>query len=261
MKRKSSEQGNAQKRIVAFIGSPVKESKEELVALGTELQKFNIALDVVNFGEEEQNTEKLEALVSAANSENNSRLVTVPQGPHILSDMILKSPIVLGNERAAEVAAQGGNQFEFGVDPTVDPELAMALKLSMEEENKRQQKAQQPASQPTTSAPSQQAPAQPQQAQQQDDDDIDMDDEDAINRAIAMSLLPENQQRSDAPQPMDEDDEDLKLALALSKQNNKSEDMTDVLEDDKFLNDAISSLGANPDEVLKKKKEDEDKKK
>ena len=64
--------------------------------------------------------------------------LAVPPGPHLLSSMILNSP-VLANDRgipdelAATVpggvgSAAGGagtSQFEFGVDPTLDPELAM----------------------------------------------------------------------------------------------------------------------------------------
>jgi 26S proteasome regulatory subunit N10 len=64
--------------------------------------------------------------------------LAVPPGPHLLSSMILNSPI-LANDRgipdelaAAGPGAVGGaasgagtSQFEFGVDPSLDPELAM----------------------------------------------------------------------------------------------------------------------------------------
>jgi 26S proteasome regulatory subunit N10 len=64
--------------------------------------------------------------------------LAVPPGPHLLSSMILNSP-VLANDRgipddlaAAGPGAVGGtsggagtSQFEFGVDPSLDPELAM----------------------------------------------------------------------------------------------------------------------------------------
>lgn len=60
-------------RIVLFIGSPIRAetSKEELVALGKKLKKNNVALDVVSFGEEEENREKLEALVGGVESGEN----------------------------------------------------------------------------------------------------------------------------------------------------------------------------------------------
>lgn len=47
------------------------ESREELIALGKRLKKASIAVDVVNFGEENLNTEKLEDFLSAVNSRDN----------------------------------------------------------------------------------------------------------------------------------------------------------------------------------------------
>lgn len=34
----------------------------------------------------------------------------------------------------------GGNDFEFGIDPSIDPELALALRMSMDEEKARVEK-------------------------------------------------------------------------------------------------------------------------
>ena len=51
----------------------------------------------------------------------SSHLVSVPPGPHILSDVLLSSTVVAG-ENGAPV---GGAGFEFGVDPSMDPELAL----------------------------------------------------------------------------------------------------------------------------------------
>lgn len=42
---------------------------------------------------------------------------------------------------AAAAAADGVSGFEFGVDPNLDPELALALRVSMEEERARQEAA------------------------------------------------------------------------------------------------------------------------
>lgn len=38
-------------------------------------------------------------------------------------------------------AGEAGGGFEFGVDPTMDPELVMALRVSMQEERARQEAA------------------------------------------------------------------------------------------------------------------------
>ena len=51
-----------------------------------------------------------------------SRLVSVPPGP-ILSDALISSPVVVGEDGAGAVDLGGG--FEFGVDPNADPELAL----------------------------------------------------------------------------------------------------------------------------------------
>lgn len=63
--------------------------------------------------------------------------LAVPPGPHLLSSVVINSP-VLASDRGIpdELAAVPGgvgagsttggpSQFEFGVDPSLDPELAM----------------------------------------------------------------------------------------------------------------------------------------
>jgi hypothetical protein len=55
-----------------------------------------------------------------------SHLVTIPPGPHILSDILISSPIIAGEDGVpAGFTAGGGSNFEFGVDPNLDPELAL----------------------------------------------------------------------------------------------------------------------------------------
>ena len=53
----------------------------------------------------------------------------MPAGPQLLSDIILTSPVLQeeGGDSGAGPSGSGGggNQFEFGVDPSMDPELAM----------------------------------------------------------------------------------------------------------------------------------------
>jgi 26S proteasome regulatory subunit N10 len=68
-------------------------------------------------------------------------MVSIPPGPHLLSDMLISSPILAGDHGmgipdeamgdagigAGPSGAAGGSGagFEFGVDPSLDPELAM----------------------------------------------------------------------------------------------------------------------------------------
>ena len=142
---------NQRQRIVAFIGSPLAEEEKALVKVAKKLKKNNVSIDIVSFGEEaaQQNAEKLESFLNAANSNDQSHLVTVPPGT-ILSDILLSTPVFMGDSDdggsgagagGSGGGAGGGNDFEFGVDPNLDPELALALRVSMEEERARQEAA------------------------------------------------------------------------------------------------------------------------
>lgn len=137
-------------RIICFVGSPIAEDEKTLVKLAKKMKKNNIAVDFVNFGEiESENTSKLQAFIDAINSSENSHLATIPPGPHLLSDLLITTPIL--NEGAGMSGGEGGSGgdgagqlggFEFGVDPSLDPELALALRMSMEEEKARVEKEQ-----------------------------------------------------------------------------------------------------------------------
>ncbi|WVZ60044.1 hypothetical protein U9M48_010114 [Paspalum notatum var. saurae] len=194
-------------RIVAFVGSPVRHGKKALETIGKSLKKNNVALDVVDFGESgDGKPEKLEALVAAANSggEHASRIVHVPPPPgeegDALADVLLSTPIFTGEEgtsgsgfavsAAAAVAAAAG--FEFGVDPNVDPELALALRLSMEEERARQEAAAKRAAEEEAAAgnrgSSSNSDSVMAEAEPAASDAADEDDDDLLREALAMSM-------------------------------------------------------------------------
>lgn len=111
--------------------------QDKLVKIAKKLKKNNVAVDIVSFGAEEENQEKLEAFHQAVNSNGNSNFVSVPPGP-VLSDVLIGSPIFQGEGGAAYgfggggggggAAGAGAEGFEFGVDPNMDPELALALR-------------------------------------------------------------------------------------------------------------------------------------
>ena len=50
--------------------------QESLVKIAKKLKKNNVAVDIVSFGSEEDNTEKLDAFLEAVNSGDNSHLVS-----------------------------------------------------------------------------------------------------------------------------------------------------------------------------------------
>ncbi|XP_027767179.1 26S proteasome non-ATPase regulatory subunit 4, partial [Empidonax traillii] len=86
----------------------------------------------------EANTDKLTSFINALNGKDGSgsHLVTVPPGPS-LADALISSPILAGEGGA--MLGLGASDFEFGVDPSADPELALALRVSMEEQRQRQE--------------------------------------------------------------------------------------------------------------------------
>ena len=108
------------------------------------MKKNNISIDFVVFGDlEPENTKKLEAFNENIKGGDGSHLAIIPPGPSLLSDTLISTPII-GGEQAPRrdngvdgVPETGGGNFEFGVDPQTDPELALALQMSMQEENQR----------------------------------------------------------------------------------------------------------------------------
>lgn len=62
-----------------------------------------------------------------------SNIVTIPPGTSMLSEVLSRTPIVRGADAGNDNAGGGGGGGGFDwVDPEVDPELALALRLSME---------------------------------------------------------------------------------------------------------------------------------
>lgn len=132
---KHRENKNQRQRVVVFVGSPLDDTQEELVKLGKKLRKNNVLIDIVTFGDEGMaNDEKLGALIEAAGG-GESHLVSVPAGPHLLSDVIQQSPILYDGERDAGGGGGGGDD-DF--DASMDPELAMALRMSLQEAQERE---------------------------------------------------------------------------------------------------------------------------
>ncbi|CAE6487437.1 unnamed protein product [Rhizoctonia solani] len=186
---------NQRQRIIVFLGSPLDTDEKSLVRLAKKLKKNNVAVDVVSFGEEDLNDALLRVFVDTLNSSDNRQvcyhLLSIPSGANMLiSDAILSSPILAGDDGVPPGAmggeASGSNQFEFGVDPSLDPELAMALRISMEEERARQA---------VTGTSGAAAPSLPQ---------------------VPESVEPTSQAAQETVPSMDEDEEDALLAQALA---------------------------------------------
>jgi 26S proteasome regulatory subunit N10 len=253
-----------------------------MVDLAKKLKKNGVSVDIINFGEADLNREKLEAFMAAINNKDNSHLVNIPPGPYVLSDVLVSSPILAAGNLTPRLnpltssdmtfptgttgESSGAPTGEFGgIDPNLDPELAMAIKLSMEEERARLGKeggstSKAPAPQPMT-----------------------MDTEDAdLMQALQMSM--QSQQTSGSSQPAPsapapevvpmDDDEEMRLALQMSMQGtmpepkNEGEEMkAKLMEDPEFLKNVLMGLpGVDPNseamqKLLKKDQEKKDEKK
>jgi 26S proteasome regulatory subunit N10 len=73
-----------------MFSSPIDADKKALESIGKKLKKTNVALDIVSFGEEDDSkAEKLDALLTSVNSNENSHIVHVPP-QSILSDVLIR---------------------------------------------------------------------------------------------------------------------------------------------------------------------------
>ncbi|KAK9703693.1 proteasome regulatory particle base subunit rpn10 [Basidiobolus ranarum] len=235
---------NQQQRIIVFVGSPVSTDEKSLVKLAKKMKKNNIAIDIVNFGEEGENTSKLEAFVSAVNSNDNSHLVTIPPGPHILSDILISSPIFAGEGSSMSGYSGSGGSYELGVDPNLDPELALALRISLEEEKARQEQEAAKTSKNTDEAP----------AAAQEPASAGGNEEDMLAQALAMSVdnpSGKDTQMEDAPNELLSEEEQIARAISLSMQSESSEMKTEETPstDTTFMNSVLESLpGVDPND-------------
>ncbi|XP_038723142.1 26S proteasome non-ATPase regulatory subunit 4 homolog isoform X2 [Tripterygium wilfordii] len=269
-----------QQRIIVFAGSPAKHDKKLLEMIGRKLKKNSVALDIVNFGEEDDGkTEKLEALLTAVNNNDTSHIAHVPSGPSALSDVLISTPIFTGDGEggsgfaaaAAAAAAGGVSGYDFGVDPNLDPELALALRVSMEEERARQEAA---AKKAAEDAAKQEKGGEPQSSSQdatmtennsvtasetenkRNDPTADVDNA-LLQQALAMSMDDPATSHDTRDTDMSDaaaDDPELALALQLSVQDSAKDsanqaDVNKLLEDPSFMSSIFASLpGVDPND-------------
>lgn len=128
---KHSSKKEQAKRIVVFVCSPITHDTQKFQTLGRNLKRNNIALDIVVFGNLEE-SEKLHDLQQAVNSGENSHFITIPSGLGFFCDALRNTPIFQGPNA-------GGFEDQGAYDPSVDPELATAIRLSLEEQKRRQE--------------------------------------------------------------------------------------------------------------------------
>jgi len=151
----------------------------------------------------------------------------VPLGVSMITDVLFTSPILHGEDAggaAGHVPADGsagmvvdgpggpvagGGQFaEFGgINPDMDPELAMALKVSMEEERARQGGAGEEEAKPAEEKPATEAPqAEPATAPAQEApaEEEEHDEQYYLDQAIKLSMQEEEQPKKEEEKPKEE---------------------------------------------------------
>ncbi|XP_062081938.1 26S proteasome non-ATPase regulatory subunit 4 homolog isoform X2 [Humulus lupulus] len=260
---------NQQQRIIVFAGSPVKYDKKVLEMIGKKLKKNSVALDIVDFGEEDEGKpEKLEALLSAVNNNETSHIVHVSPGANALSDVLISTPVFTGDgdggsgfAAAAAAVAGGASGFEFGVDPNLEPELALALRVSMEEERARQEAAAKRAA--AKRAADEAARQEKGEESSSKAEDETMEDQvnapvpeenkkttDDMALAMAMGISGSGHVINDAEMvDATGEDPDLALALQMSMQEGTQSETSKVLEDQSFVSSILANLpGVDPND-------------
>lgn len=271
---------NGSQRIIVFVGSPLPGSVDSkaLTKAGKMLKKNNVAIDIVAMGELGDNQDRLKELVDAANGSNNvdsdrmCNLVTIPAGV-LPSDVLLSSPIVSGGmggggggggESGDLDLASGGGGGGFadygGIDPNMDPELAMALRVSMEEERARQERI---AAASAAEETKQDMDVEQTTATAAEANDGDADEDALLQQALAMSMAEGGDEegievaaeKMEVQQDVvDEDDEDaaIQLALQMSMQPDTEEEAApQQFQDPQFVNQLLGSLpGVDPNDPV-----------
>ncbi|KAJ9097841.1 hypothetical protein QFC19_006631 [Naganishia cerealis] len=138
---KHRENKNQRQRIVAFVASPIDVSgsngsgslEDQLVKLGKKMKKNNVAIDIILFGDEGiENEEVMGKFVEACQRDGGAFAASAAAGASGDGDIDMAA---LG----AGGSGAGGDDFG-GIDPSMDPELAMAIRMSLQEEEERQRR-------------------------------------------------------------------------------------------------------------------------
>jgi 26S proteasome regulatory subunit N10 len=135
---------NQRQRIIMFVGSPLKHSEEELLAIGKKLKRNSIAVNIISYGSVDVNKGKLEKFVEMVNNNNNSSMVSVEPG-FVIVDALFSSSLMGGDQPDQVMEDNIGGGGGSSGQPTgnimpqsqFDKDMQKAFELSNEEENKR----------------------------------------------------------------------------------------------------------------------------
>ena len=222
---------NQKQRIILFVGSPVTTKAENLVQIGKKLKKYNVAIDIISFGNIDENRELLNVLLKEVNNSDNSSILEVPLGAYLM-DSLFSSPIMgFGNNVDAEMGGAGaganpgaGQQEPIGLSQ-FERDMNLALQMSLQEAQKNENK---------DKTPNINAEAEKSKNLQV----IDEEEEDELENARLLSI------------------QENKKIIQKEKEDKEKKAANEILESKDFLDDLLNQV----DEENNGKKE-EDKKK
>ena len=101
---------NQKQRILLFVGSPIRSTKEEMGLLGKKLKKNAVAVDIISYGNVDENKEILDHFLSIVNNNNNSHLQEVRLG-YMIADALFGSAILNAEDMDMNM---GGGMVNLG---------------------------------------------------------------------------------------------------------------------------------------------------
>ena len=191
------------------------ETEPELIKLAKKLKKESVYVDVINFGQDEDNVERFSKFIETLNGKNTDHtnatcnLINIPVGTNV-NDSVRNSAICgvtqsQGENAGVSGGAAGNNGMDWMDDPNMDPDLALAIRVSLEESRARQQ-------QELTNSSSVNVPSAIEEGAE-NTQNINSDAQNAEN---------EENRREEIEITMQEDDEVLMQALQMSLANNEN---------------------------------------
>ncbi len=147
---KNRQNKNQKPRIIMFVGSPVRHSIEELLAIGKKVRDNTISVNIISYGNVDENKEKLEKFINYVNRDNNSCLVSVQLGNNIFDTILSSSLGMVGDnqDQGMDYMAGGGSGGNVGGGQSqLETDLAKAFaesRATNEEEERKRKEAQAP---------------------------------------------------------------------------------------------------------------------
>ncbi|CAD8194913.1 unnamed protein product [Paramecium pentaurelia] len=254
-------------RIVAFVASPIEEEVDTLVNLAKRLKKNNIAIDLINFGEQnEEHLQKLKIFFENVQKGSSSKFINIQPGMSATETLFSS----LGNysdfqaepgqEQQVPQQRTGGQFSEYGgIDPNIDPELAMIMKMSLEDEALRLQQQlaqQQQQQQQQQNQQPQQQTQQPQKEQIQEEkieNFIEEENDQLLEQARLLSMQVEQSEQPEQPEQKNQNPQQQQQQNQITQKQ--------LFQDQNFLDELLDDVNKDEEqESLLKKDNDQSKK-